>query len=111
MAESALSSDAKLWRGGGSPFKVEYGKVMMWYFLLSDSFTFAALLITYGSLRFSHGHDIWPEPAKVFEGWLFVLRYGAVATGAGRGFEYLPEYDSSGFWGKDALLGDERFVI
>ncbi|MCX6188289.1 MAG: cytochrome c oxidase subunit 3 [Bacteroidetes bacterium] len=43
----------KLWGGGRSPFNVEYGKLMMWIFLLSDAFTFSALLIAYGSTRSS----------------------------------------------------------
>ena len=33
------------WDGGSQPFKVSYGKLMMWYFLLSDAFTFAGFLI------------------------------------------------------------------
>jgi cytochrome c oxidase subunit 3 len=36
------SSDAQLWNGAKEPFKASYGKLMMWYFLLSDAFTFAA---------------------------------------------------------------------
>ena len=54
------------WGGGGSPFKTSYGKLMMWYFLLSDAFTFAAFLITYGALRFTAGQDVWPDPNQVF---------------------------------------------
>ncbi len=53
-----------LWNGGGSPFKTSYGKLMMWYFLLSDAFTFAGFLISYGSLRFSM--NAWPLPEHVF---------------------------------------------
>lgn len=56
-----------LWSGGESPFKASYGKVMMWYFLLSDAFTFAAFLITYGTIRFTIGQDIWPSPNQVFD--------------------------------------------
>src|SRR5687768_8371962 len=52
------------WGGGTSPMDVSYGKMMMWYFLLSDAFSFAALLITYGTIRFSHGD--WPLPNEVF---------------------------------------------
>jgi cytochrome c oxidase subunit 3 len=52
------------WTGGKQPFKVSYGKLMMWYFLLSDAFTFAGFLITYGTLRFSS--PTWPIPDKVF---------------------------------------------
>ena len=54
----------KLWGGGDSPFRSEYGKLMMWYFLLSDAFTFAGFLIAYGTLRFSM--DAWPVPDHVF---------------------------------------------
>ena len=53
------------WAGGHSPFKVEYGKMMMWFFLLSDAFTFSSLLISYGSLRFSM--PTWPAADKVFQ--------------------------------------------
>lgn len=52
------------WDGGGEPFKASYGKLMMWYFLLSDTFTFAGFLIAYGSLRFSM--PTWPVPDFVF---------------------------------------------
>lgn len=52
------------WSGGKEPFKVSYGKLMMWYFLLSDAFTFAGFLIAYGALRFSS--PTWPVPDFVF---------------------------------------------
>jgi cytochrome c oxidase subunit 3 len=52
------------WSGGAAPFQVSYGKLMMWYFLLSDAFTFAGLLIAYGALRFSS--PTWPSPDFVF---------------------------------------------
>ena len=54
-----------LWEGGKEPFKVSYGKLMMWYFLLSDAFTFAGFLIAYGALRFSM--ETWPIPDFVFK--------------------------------------------
>lgn len=63
MDNDALAME-KLWDGGDSPFQAEYGKLMMWYFLLSDAFTFAGFLIAYGSLRFSM--DAWPVPDHVF---------------------------------------------
>lgn len=40
----------KWWTGGKSPYNVSYGKLMMWLFLLSDTFTFGALLISYGTI-------------------------------------------------------------
>jgi cytochrome c oxidase subunit 3 len=53
------------WSGGKSPFDVEYGKMMMWFFLLSDAFTFSSLLIAYGSLRFSS--TSWPAADLIFQ--------------------------------------------
>lgn len=58
-----LKTDA--WSGGKSPFSVEYGKLMMWFFLLSDAFTFSAFLIYYGAQRFSEMS--WPDPDVVFQ--------------------------------------------
>lgn len=55
----------ELWQGGKEPFKASYGKLMMWYFLLSDAFTFAGFLIAYGTLRFSM--PSWPVPDFVFQ--------------------------------------------
>jgi len=52
------------WSGGQRPFKASYGKLMMWYFLLSDAFTFAGFLIAYGTLRYSM--PSWPVPDFVF---------------------------------------------
>lgn len=37
---------------------------MMWYFLMSDAFTFGAFLISYGTIRFSVNH--WADPNQVF---------------------------------------------
>lgn len=65
---AATFEDAKqkrdYWSGAKSPFDVSYGKIMMWYFLLSDAFTFAGFLISYGALRFSTA--AWPVPDFVF---------------------------------------------
>jgi cytochrome c oxidase subunit 3 len=67
------------WDGGVSPMGASYGKLMMWFFLLSDAFTFSALLITYGLVRSAHpaydgavetfifSNTYWPIPEKVFE--------------------------------------------
>lgn len=56
--------DDASWDGASAPFKASYGKLMMWYFLLSDAFTFAGFLIAYGALRFSM--PTWPLPDFVF---------------------------------------------
>ena len=54
------STKTKWWNGGKSPFNVEYGKLMMWYFLMTDAFTFGAFLISYGTIRFSQNY--WADP-------------------------------------------------
>lgn len=68
-----------IWGGGQSPLKASYGKLMMWFFLVSDAFTFSALLVSYGMIRFSHqaytgatdafqfSQEWWPIPEMVFE--------------------------------------------
>lgn len=64
METAIVKEKSKLWAGGRSPFNVSYGKLMMWYFLLSDSFTFGAFLISYGTIRFSLNH--WVDHNYVF---------------------------------------------
>ncbi|NII24627.1 cytochrome oxidase subunit III [Pseudoflavitalea sp. X16] len=65
----AVPANQKWWGGGRSPFNVEYGKLMMWYFLMSDAFTFGAFLIAYGTVRFSSNG--WPDPNEVFSSFPF----------------------------------------
>src|SRR5207253_4090180 len=68
MTTTAVSHhQTKWWSGGKSPFNVEYGKLMMWYFLMSDAFTFGAFLIAYGTTRFSTNG--WPNPNEVFKSY------------------------------------------
>jgi cytochrome c oxidase subunit 3 len=64
MSTTVTTHQTKWWSGGKSPFNMEYGKLMMWYFLMSDAFTFGAFLISYGSIRFSQ--NFWPDPNAVF---------------------------------------------
>jgi cytochrome c oxidase subunit 3 len=81
MASTTVAPEESksIWGGGVSPLRASYGKLMMWFFLLSDAFTFSGLLITYGLLRFSHNgyegaiadfvpsQDYWPIPEKIFD--------------------------------------------
>ncbi len=64
MTTATAQPTTKLWSGGKSPFNVSYGKLMMWYFLMSDAFTFGAFLISYGTIRFSQ--NVWADPNHVF---------------------------------------------
>ena len=78
-SSAATVSEKSVWDGGSSPMGASYGKLMMWFFLLSDAFTFSGLLITYGLVRSSHpaftglpsdfkfSSEYWPIPEKVFE--------------------------------------------
>jgi len=81
MAHSTATAahGQSVWDGGTSPMGASYGKLMMWFFLLSDAFTFSGLLITYGLVRSSHpafeglvdsftfSTEYWPIPEKVFD--------------------------------------------
>jgi len=70
-SEATVPVDSKtLWGGGVSPFKVSYGKMMMWFFLISDAFTFSSLLTAYGFMRHKYP-DLWPDPAAVFHHFPF----------------------------------------
>jgi len=64
---SASPAKVSSWGGGRSPFSLEYGKLMMWIFLLSDAFTFSALLVAYGTIRNSVSSIHWPNPEEVFQ--------------------------------------------
>jgi len=78
MASTATVNNKSIWSGGAAPFKASYGKLMMWFFLLSDAFTFSGLLITYAFLRWSapaykgdpsdfvFSTEYWPIPEKVY---------------------------------------------
>jgi cytochrome c oxidase subunit III len=62
------------WKGGTSPFSISYGKLMMWYFLMSDAFTFGAFLISYGTIRFNS--KIWTDANEVFHAFPWMDKLG-----------------------------------
>ena len=54
------------WNGGGSqPFSASYGKMMMWFFIMSDALTFSGFLGAYGLIRYKF-LDSWPIADQVF---------------------------------------------
>jgi cytochrome c oxidase subunit 3 len=57
-----VSSD---WSADKHAFPVPWGKVMMWIFLLSDTFIFSCFLTSYMNVRIST-MDKWPNPSEVF---------------------------------------------
>jgi cytochrome c oxidase subunit III len=79
-----FSSKRGIWGGGNEPLNASYGKLMMWFFLLSDIFTFAAFLVAYGAIRVSYppyggpasdfvgSNEYWPVPELVFDAFPFL---------------------------------------
>jgi len=66
-ANIAVPNEKKpTWGGGGvKPFGASYGKMMMWFFIVSDALTFSAFLAAYGLTRFKF-IDSWPIADEVF---------------------------------------------
>lgn len=74
-AEHSLEIDTKeAWNGGVSPFKISYGKMMMWFFLISDALTFGGLLVSYGFIRHKYA-EVWPKAENVFTHFPFVEQH------------------------------------
>lgn len=60
VAEGGTKPGADDWSGGSFPYRVGHRKLGMWLFIMSDTLTFAALLIAYSYARFSS--QDWPTP-------------------------------------------------
>ncbi len=58
-------ADQKTWDGGNKPLIASYGKMMMWFFIVSDALTFSGFLASYGFSRFKF-LDSWPIYDEVF---------------------------------------------
>ena len=62
----AIPNSKETWNGGGAkPFGASYGKMMMWFFIVSDALTFSGFLAAYGLTRFKF-IDSWPIADEVF---------------------------------------------
>ncbi len=64
-ALAKTDTEVNVWGGGQRPMGAKYGKMMMWYFLASDSLTFASFILGYGLTRYKF-LDIWPIADDVF---------------------------------------------
>jgi cytochrome c oxidase subunit 3 len=53
------------WSADKQAFDVPWGKLMMWIFLLSDTFIFSIFLTGYMNVRMSQTEN-WPNPSEVF---------------------------------------------
>lgn len=61
----------KTWGGGNEPLGANYGKLMMWFFIVSDALTFSGFLAAYGFSRFKF-IETWPLPDEVFTHFPFM---------------------------------------
>ena len=67
----ATVANEKTWSGGNKPLGASYGKMMMWFFILSDALTFTGFLSAYGLMRFKF-IDSWPIADEVFTHFPFL---------------------------------------
>ncbi len=63
--------ETNVWGGGNKPLKASYGKLMMWFFIVSDALTFTGFLVAYGFSRFKN-IDSWPIADEVFTHFPFL---------------------------------------
>ena len=71
MQASTLTTKQNSWGGGTKPLDAAYGKLMMWFFIVSDALTFSGFLVSYGFSRFKN-IDSWPIADEVFTHFPFL---------------------------------------
>jgi len=70
-ATAAVNSGHDTSKGFGKPFGISYGKMMMWFFILSDALTFSGFIVAYGFSRFKFIEE-WPIADEVFNHFPFL---------------------------------------
>src|SRR5210317_1926827 len=68
---STTEDNNDVWGGGNQPLNASYGKLMMWFFIVSDALTFSGFLAAYGFSRFKN-IDTWPIADEVFTHFPFL---------------------------------------
>ena len=58
------------WSSDRQTFQIPWGKAMMWFFLLSDTFIFTSFLVGYGHALIATA-SVWPNASEVFSLTLF----------------------------------------
>ena len=72
QASTLTKTKQKTWGGGGvKPLDAAYGKLMMWFFIVSDALAFSGFLVAYGFSRFKN-IDSWPIADEVFHHFPFL---------------------------------------
>jgi cytochrome c oxidase subunit III len=70
-ATVTTANNGKTWGGGNEPMGASYGKLMMWFFIVSDALTFSGFLAAYGFSRFKF-IETWPLADEVFTHFPFL---------------------------------------
>ncbi len=65
MEDKAWQGAVKDWSEDKETFNMPWGKLMMWLFLLSDTFIFSIFLTSYMNVRMSTTND-WPNVSEIF---------------------------------------------
>jgi cytochrome c oxidase subunit 3 len=68
---TTATTTEKVWGGGNEPMGASYGKMMMWFFIVSDALTFSGFLASYGFSRFKF-IETWPIADEVFTHFPFL---------------------------------------
>ena len=68
---TTANSKDQTWGGGNEPMGASYGKLMMWFFIVSDALTFSGFLAAYGFSRFKF-IETWPLADEVFTHFPFM---------------------------------------
>ncbi|MET0759187.1 MAG: cytochrome c oxidase subunit 3 [Flavobacterium sp.] len=68
---TTANSEDRNWGGGNEPMGASYGKLMMWFFIVSDAITFSGFLGAYGFSRFKF-IETWPLADEVFTHFPFM---------------------------------------
>lgn len=68
---TSTENDGSTWGGGNKPLNASYGKMMMWFFIVSDALTFSGFLVAYGFSRFKF-IESWPIADEVFTHFPFL---------------------------------------
>ena len=68
---TTANSGDQTWGGGNEPMGASYGKLMMWFFIVSDALTFSGFLAAYGFSRFKF-IETWPLADEVFTHFPFM---------------------------------------
>ena len=71
VTSNSSFEESQVWNGGNKPLNASYGKMMMWFFIVSDALTFTGFLESYGFSRFKNINS-WPIADEVFTHFPFL---------------------------------------